>query len=345
MSLQLMKERIKQSGSTLYDEQIKDAKDILAYDFQHDVSCAKHMFYWIPGENPRKGNHVYVKLYDRKYSSANGNMQQFLTEHTDKIEVGDYLYNESDDTYWICTESFNVNNVHYEGKLTQCNWYLRWQRPDGIILEYPCLDLNSTQYNSGETGNSTVTLGSAQHMEKVQATPDTIALASPQRFYVSRNNTVPYVITQNDTTANFYGKGICSITVTQDVNREGRDRPDLGICDYIEPSTLIPPTPSEPDKTTDLTATISGNNELKVGFSRTYTVTFADEKTSSTIDWNDVDFSWNVDAAFDIKQSVSNNQITISVDDESLIGSSFILQCIVDEVVVGQIVIEIMEVG
>ena len=252
MSLQLMKERIKQSGTSLYDEQIKDAQDILAYDFQDDVSCAKHIFFWIPGENPQKGRHVYIKFYDRKYSSANGNTKLFLTHNNDKIEVGDYIYDEEENTYWICTESFHVDNIHYEGKFTQCNWYLRWQRPDGTILEYPCLDLNSTQYNSGESGNNTLKLGSAQHMEKVQANSDTISLASPQRFYVSRDKSIPYIITQNDTTASNYGKGICNITVTQDVRREDKDRPDLGICDYIDPSSPLPPTTPEPDETTDL---------------------------------------------------------------------------------------------
>ena len=169
MSLQLMKERIKQSGKSLYEEQIKDAQDILADGFTDDVSCAKHIFFWIPGEKPQKGSHIYIKFYDRKYSSANGNMKSFLTHNNDKIEVGDYIYDEEENTYWICTESFHVDNIHYEGKFTQCNWVLRWQRPDGTILEYPCLDLNSTQYNSGESGNNTLKLGSAQHMEKVQA--------------------------------------------------------------------------------------------------------------------------------------------------------------------------------
>ncbi len=114
-----MKERIKQSGVSLYDEQIKDAQDILADGFKDDVSCAKHIFFWIAGENPQKGNHVYIKFYDRKYSSANGNMKSFLTHNNDKIEVGDYIYDEEENTYWICTESFHVDNIHYEGKFTQ----------------------------------------------------------------------------------------------------------------------------------------------------------------------------------------------------------------------------------
>ena len=342
MSLKLMKERIKHSGNSLYDEQIKDAQDILADGFTDDVSCAKHIFFWIAGENPQKGNHVYIKFYDRKYSSANGNMKSFLTHNNDKIEVGDYIYDEEDNTYWICTESFHVDNIHYEGKFTQCNWYLRWQRPDGTILEYPCLDLNSTQYNSGESGNSTLKLGSAQHMEKVQANSDTISLASPQRFYVSRDNSIPYIVTQNDTTASNYGKGICNITVTQDVRREDKDRPDLGICDYIDSSSPPSPTPPVPDKTTDLLTVISGNTNLKNGYRRIYTVTFTD-KARNSINWKDVDYHWNIVADFDVKQTIMNNQITVSVNDENLIGNTFLVQVIAINKVAAEIRVNIVE--
>jgi len=328
MSLQLMKERIKQSGKSLYEEQIKDAQDILADGFTDDVSCAKHIFFWIAGENPQKGNHVYIKFYDRKYSSANGNTKLFLTHNNDKIEVGDYIYDEEENTYWICTESFHVDNIHYEGKFTQCNWHLRWQRPDGAILEYPCLDLNSTQYNSGESGNNTLKLGSAQHMEKVQANSDTISLASPQRFYVSRDNSIPYVITQNDTTASNYGKGICNITVTQDVRREDKDRPDLGICDYIDPSSPLPPTPPEPNETTDLRCVISGNTNLKNGYRRSYTVTFSD-KDGNVIDWQNINFIWNIVNNSGLITNAYENKIDIFLDNEDLIGSSFLLQVIV----------------
>ena len=341
MSLQLMKERIKQSGKSLYDEQIKDAQDILADGFKDDVSCAKHIFFWIAGENPQKGNHVYIKFYDRKYSSANGNTKLFLTHNNDKIEVGDYIYDEEENTYWICTESFHVDNIHYEGKFTQCNWLLRWQRPDGTILEYPCLDLNSTQYNSGESGNNTLKLGSAQHMEKVQANSDTISLTSPQRFYVSRDNSIPYIITQNDTTASNYGKGICNITVTQDVRREDKDRPDLGICDYIDPSSPLPPTPPEPNETTDLRCVISGNTHLKNGYKRTYTVTFTD-KHGNTVDWQKVNYQWNLVSNFKIIQNQYENKMDLFIDNEDLIKSSFLIQIIVRGKVIEEMTIKII---
>ena len=324
MSLQLMKERVKQTGTSLYDEQIKDAQDALEYGFDDDVSRAKQMYFWIPGVNPHKGERLDVKLYDRKNGAANGNTQKFLTKHTDMVEVGDYIYNEKDSTYWICTESFNIDDIHFEGKFTQCNWVLRWQRPDGTILEYPCQDINATQYNSGEAENSTMTLGSSQHMETVQATEDTMALASPKRFYIGRGNNIPYVVTQNDTTACFYGKGLCKITVMQDVNRDGIDRPDLGICDYISPT--IPP--EEDDETTILSGaisgTISGNKNLKVGFERTYTASLVSED-GNEIEWSD-DFSWNISNSVEVTLAVNGGEIGLLVEDEDLIDTSFALQ-------------------
>lgn len=345
MSLRLMKERIKQSGTTLYDEQIKDAQDILAYGFKDDVSYSKHIYFWIGGAEPQKGEHLDMKLYDRKYSSANGRTQKFLTKHTDKVDIGDYIYDEREGTYWLCTESYNINDVHYEGKLTECNWYLRWQRADGVIVEYPAQDLNSTQYNSGESGNATITLGSAQHMETVQANEDTLALASPQRFYVSRNHTIPFVVTQNDSTALNYGtKGICRITVTQDVIRDV-DRPDLGICDYREiDNTDTPsedPTPPEnPDEMTDLRVVISGNKNLKVGFSRTYTVKFTDENGNEI---DESDWTWDVGADHIDVVEQNGNEIELLIENDDYIGSSFILSVVKDTVTLAQIEITVVE--
>ena len=347
MSLRLMKERFKQSGTTLYDEQIKDAQDILAYGFQDDVSYSKYIYFWIGGADPQKGEHIDIKLYDRKYCSANGITQKFLTKHTDKVDIGDYIYDEKEGTYWLCTESYNINDVHYEGKLTECNWYLRWQRADGVIVEYPAQDLNSTQYNSGESGNATITLGSAQHMETVQANEDTLALASPQRFYVSRNHTIPFVVTQNDSTALNYGtKGICRITVTQDVIRDV-DRPDLGICDYREidtntPSEEDPTTPPEnPDEMTDLSATILGNKNLKVGFSRTYTATITDVD-GNAVEWDNT-YSWNIVSDFEIGCEIDGNTIKLLVEDEDCVDSLILLQVIRNNTVIAEIEITVVE--
>ena len=167
-------------------------------------------------------------------------------------------------------------------------------------------------------------------------------MSSPQRFYVSRDNSIPYVITQNDTTASNYGKGICNITVTQDVRRENKDRPDLGICDYIDPSSLLPPTPQPPNETTDLRCVISGNTNLKNGYRRTYTVIFTDTDEND-VDWKNVDYKWKVVSDFDIKQTIIDNKITVSVNDETLIEGSFFVQITIGETVLSELKVNIVE--
>ena len=325
MSLQLMKSRIAQSGATLREEQVKDAQETLSFGFDDDVSYVGDAFYWIPGESPRKGEQLDIKLYDKKYSGANGLTQKFLTKHTDVVEVGDYVYIDSDNTYWICTESFNVAGVHYEGRLAQCNWRLKWQKPDGTILEYPCQDMNATQYNSGEAGNKYMMLGSSQHMELVQATEDTLALASPQRFYIDKGNKIPYIVTQNDSTARNYGKGLCQITVMQDVIRDN-DRPDLGICDYF----VISPSDEDDNETIVLSGgvsgIISGSKTIKVGFGRTYTASIVGDD-GREVEWSDK-FSWNVVDSLGVVSSVDGNKMFMSVSDEKYIGSVIVLQIV-----------------
>ena len=321
-------------GANSREAKINDARHILALEFTNDPSYCDSMYRWIPGINSHIGDKIDIRLFGRKYSSANGYTTQFEVQVDDKPDIGDYYFEKELNQYWICTELHNVNHIHVGGKLTMCNWFLRWQNDTGELIEYPCNDINSTQYNSGEAGDKTMTLGSAQHMATVQATPDTIALRSPQRFFVSRDYSIPFKVTQNDTVSNNYGNGLCKITLTQDQLNLEVDRPDLGLCDYKEPT----PLPPEPDETTDLSAVISGKSNLINGFSRTYSVEFKDSNGDIK---QDVDFTWNVESDFDVQQTISGNQIELSVDDKSLIGSSFILQVLVQDKVLSEFEITI----
>ena len=321
-------------GANSREAKINDARHILALEFTNDPSYCDSMYRWIPGVNSHIGDRIDIRLFGRKYSSANGYTTQFEVQVDDKPDIGDYYFEQELNQYWICTELHNVNHIHVSGKLTMCNWFLKWQNDKGEVLEYPCNDINSTQYNSGEAGDKTMTLGSAQHMATVQATPDTIDIRSPLRFFVSRDYSIPFKVTQNDTVANNYGNGLCKITLTQDQLNLSVDRPDLGLCDYKEPA----PLPPEPDETTDLSAVISGKSNLINGFSRTYSVEFKDSNGDIK---QDVDFTWNVESDFDVQQTISGNQIELSVDDKSLIGSSFILQVLVQDKVLSEFEITI----
>lgn len=85
---------------------------------------------------------------------------------------------------------------------------------------------------------------------------------------------------------------------------------------------------------------ISGNTSLKNGFSRTYTFSVTDNAGNSV---DDIICTWNVIASFSVEQTISNNTIKLSIDNEDLIGTTFTLQALVNDNVVTQVEISIVE--
>lgn len=87
---------------------------------------------------------------------------------------------------------------------------------------------------------------------------------------------------------------------------------------------------------------ITGNTNLKNGYRRTYTVTFTD-KDGNNVDWQGIDYQWNVLADFDVLQTISENRITVSIDSEDLIGQSFLLQILVESKIITELEVKIVE--
>lgn len=289
------------------------------------------------------------RIFDRKFIDT---FHHKITVETildkDWIECGDYL--EYEGMVWLCLNSYSFHKLYCRATFMSCDWKIYWINENGELKSQYVIDQNSTQYNSGETSNSTMTLGSAQHMLKMQCNDDTIILDSPMRFAIDKNIKKPtcYKVTQNDNTAYNYGKGLCCVTVTETpLNTESDklitldDGTQVWICDYVE-VTPLPPTPPEPDETTDLRCVISGNTNLKNGYRRTYTVTFMD-KDGNAVDWQNIDYQWNVVADFDVKQTTTANEITLSVNDENLIGGSFLVRVVVSSTVLSEVKVNVIE--
>ena len=226
------------SGGSLREESIFNTRELLNETFADDPSFTNNVYFWKLGlKEYQNESPIDIRLFGRSFSAANGVTVKFQTLYNNPIVVGDVIYNRKEDEYLICTEAFNVDDINYKGKFTLCNWILKWQKKDGTILEYPCYDMNSTQYNSGEQYNRNFTIGSSQHMLTLPCDENTVELSSPQRFYLDKATTNPttFIVTQNDTTSYNYGKkGIVKVTVYEYPNNVATDRPDLGICDYID---------------------------------------------------------------------------------------------------------------
>lgn len=326
--------RMSLSGGSLRDEYINSTRELLKETFADDPSFTLGVYFWKLGlKEYRNESTVCIRLYGRSFSAANGVTVKFQTLYDTPVVVGDIIYDSKKDEYLICTESFDIDGMHFKGKFTLCNWMLRWQKKDGTILEYPCYDMNSTQYNSGEQYNRNFTIESSQHMLTLPSDENTVELCSPQRFYLDKAtvNPMTYIVTQNDTTSYNYGKkGLVKVTVYAHPNNSATDRPDLGICDYIDMSAGSKDAGSTIEETFckafksvieyDTTIIKSG------GDSQVFIGKFYDDKENEVADMIP---HWTIVCDFSDKLQVKefDNCLSIGIDDDNYIDEEFKLIC------------------
>lgn len=313
------KKKMELCGGSLREERIISSRNLVEAVFQDDAAIVKGIYFWkLNLTSYDKECEIGIRFYNRKFSQANGDLVNFQTLMSTPIVVGDVLYDGVNKEYWICTESFNIDNIHYQGKLTKCNWILKWQLEDGTIVSYPCQDMNSTQYNSGETPNRLYTIASSQHLLTLPCDENTVELCSPMRFYLtkSKKNPITYIVSQNDTTSYNYGKGLCKVTVTEHPKDSVNDRPDLGICDYREVGQV--------ENTTTSQIVYETLSIKSGGDSQTFKAKFFNSDGS---EMNGVTPKWEIICDFKDKLEVieSGNEIRIGIDNDDYIDEEFSL--------------------
>ena len=158
---------------------------------------------------------------------------------------------------------------------------------------------------------------------------NTVALNTPQRFYLDKNvnNPTSFIVTQNDTTSHNYGKkGLVKVTVYEYPNNSETDRPDLGICDYIDINKKctiediccckVSKAIIEYD-----TAIIKSGGDSKI-----FTGKFYDEKG---IEMKNVVPHWTIVCDFSDKLQIEefDNCLSIGIDDDLYIDEEFKLIC------------------
>lgn len=313
------------NGGSLRNESIRNSRELLQETFFNDASLRIGFYMWEQGTVSYEGkDQLDIRLYNRSFSNANGWTVKFQTLRDTPIIVGDIIYDSNDDEYLICTEVFDIDSIHWQGKLTLCNWILKWQNKSGDILEYPCFDMNSTQYNSGEQSNKQFTIGSSQHLLTLPYDENTIALKSPQRFFLDKDteNPTSFMVTQNDNTSYNYGKkGLVKITVLEHPNNTDADRFDLGVCDYVDKDSLAVDNAenvfvSKSVISYDTTVIKSG------GSPQTFTGAFFDDNGKEV---GGVIPYWSIICDFSsaLRVEESGNQIAIEIDDDRYVDEEF----------------------
>ena len=265
-------------------------------------------------------------------------------EDDDRFEIGDYV--TLSDGIYLCIHSFIFHDLYCRGTFQKCNTNIHWLNEDGKLCSQWCIDLNTTQYNSGEQSGQYMRVGSTQHMLKMQCNEETVRLDSPKRIFLDKNmdNPTCYKVSQNDNTPYDYGsKGLCYITLAQAGKNTEADKciilddgTKVWVADYFEPDKEpeekpIDPTPTEPDEPDTpvieqtCTATIKYRyKKVYIGKKSTFTASFKDS------DGNAVDKEPRWDIECDFKDSINieetGSNLIILISDSGLIGQTFTLK-------------------
>lgn len=270
--------------------------------------------------------------------------------HDEPFNLGDYV--EWNGQIWLITLVDVDDKTWNRGYMYLCTVPLRWQNANGEIVERWAYSEDFTKYSSGISSNNTTTVGDNQYGLTLPIDDETKTLKRDMRFPIDFDDVEEpeiYKLTNRKVMLNnnsYFDRGGTMIA-TMSFNELNKstdkrvvmsDGREVWICNYTESTT-----PEEDDKTTILsgtiTGTISGNKNLKVGFSRTYTANLVDED-GNTVEWSD-EFSWNIVGDIEVSLSIDGGSIDLLVEDEDCIDSTFYLQVLNNGVVVTQIEITV----
>ena len=288
-------------------------------------------------------NNKPMQLMIIKDTDGNVHKKKIKSRHDNELHVGDYV--KWNDQIWLITLLDPDNKTWNRGYMYLCTLLLRWQDSFGDIVERFAYTEDYTKYSMGEYGNNYVTVGDYQYGVTLPVDEKTKKLTRSIRFIIDYEGNYPpdtYRLTGKKTFLNddnyFKKGGVLTCILSYNFFNKEKDKlvtldngTQVWICDYHSPTdTNVPENPPS-----DFNVSIIGNKDLKIGFERTYTVSFNNESIQ--------EFSWNIVSDFKVQKNIDGNKIKLLVDDEDYISSSFLLQVIVNNVVATEKKITIVE--
>ena len=270
------------------------------------------------------------------------------------VKDGMYIFFEGG--YWLIIGFPGTNGIYEKATMSLCQFKLRWQNFEGQIIERWAYTEDFTKYSNGLTGNNTLTIGDNQYGLTLPIDSETKKLKRDMRFPIDFDDSEQpdiYKLTNrkvklNDNNCSGRG-GTMIVTMSFDAFNPHDDKrivmedgQEVWICNYNNSHTPLPPTPSEPNETTDLRCLISGNMNHKNGYKRIYFVNFTD-RNGNYINWETVNFRWNIVNNPRLITNNFENKLEIFFNQEDSIGSSFFIQIIVADKILTESKITIIE--
>ena len=314
----LYKNRLNVNGETYRDRQANRLKISLENHMAHSLSTKDVLLNGIKTQ-------LVINTGTKPY------YKEFQAFPNQQITMGDYV--EWANRTWLVCEADADDEFYIDGKMYECNYKLYWQDENGKVVSKACFIQNASSYNNGEEANKVITLASNQFMVWMPLDSDTLNLRNGKRIFIDNYEIEPYCykLTRPDNVSMKFGNKGCTyyiFTQTEsdksiDKQIELEDGTKVWIADYITPTS----SDDDSDETDVLLSYISGNPTLKVDISSTYTATLLDSD-GKEVEWDDTLHAWRVVSDFDVISKVNGNQITLMVEDEDCIDSSFILRAV-----------------
>ncbi len=139
------------------------------------------------------------------------------------------------ENHWLITEMDADNEMYDRGKMTQCNYVVKWIGKDGKLKEKWCIVEDGTKYLIGENERQLMTVGDSRLSLTVAKDEDTVELSRGTRFLIDdedSDDVSAFRITKPNKLYNVYnGQGVFrfilrEVLVTPDDNKA------LRIADY-----------------------------------------------------------------------------------------------------------------
>lgn len=272
-------------------------------------------------------------------------MERSILAPIGTLKAGMYIFFEN--VYWLISGYSGNNGIYEKATMILCQYKLKWQDDSGKIIERWGNFTSASKYDTGENGNSTIILTSNNFTIWIPDDDESYTLDG-EKVFIDRAKVNPkkvYKVTRSDDVLYLFGEdhgGILSFIADKTEFNPETDNQELRLCNYHSPTTPSEPI-TPPDGTAIFSAVIIGNKSLKLGFPRTYSVSFAD-KNGNSIEVADSDFKWNIVSDFEVGNTINGKTIELYVDDENYLSSSFLLQILdVNDAVVSSVEITVIE--
>ena len=299
------KARVKLRGDTARDRTLYHEKRNIKLNAVNSLSCKD----------------VQVNGVDQKLIIDDGTLPYYKNVKSlpdEYFNAGDYVTWAG--ASWLIVSCDWDKEVYTYGKMQQCNYLLRWQNESATTIERWSVVMSASKYNNGEKYNNVIVVGSNQLMMYLPNDSETLKLRANKRVMVDFNTTEPkcYDITRVDTVTMSYdgiaepvydGVGCVLLVLTETEYNPDVDRPDLMLCDYVNPN-------DQPVPTTPINITYSGSPEIRIGGRKTFTA-----ETEANVTFNLI-YSAIWEGKITMTQT-GNKCVVKCTNDSAMAGASF----------------------